>query len=52
MELGLFFLAIVIFLWWYDNLYEFVSTKHTKKSHFGLSTAKGSFKKDGIRNIQ
>ena len=29
MELGLLLLAIVVFLWWYDNLYEFVSTKHT-----------------------
>ena len=30
MELGLLFLAIVVFLWWYDNLYAFVSTKQTK----------------------
>ena len=29
MELGLLFLAIVVFSWWYDNLYEFVPTKHT-----------------------
>ena len=30
MELGLLFLAIVVFSWWYDNLYEFVPMKHTK----------------------
>ena len=45
------FLAIVVCLWWYDNLYVFMAMKHTQKSHFGLSTAKGSIKKDGICNI-
>ena len=39
MELGLLFLAVVVFSWWCDNLYEFVPTKHTEIS-FGLSTAK------------
>ena len=29
MEHGLLFLAIVVFSWWYDNLYEIVPTKHT-----------------------
>ena len=38
MELGLLFLAIVVFSWWYDNLYEFVAMKHTNTFHFGLST--------------
>ena len=52
MEIGLLFLAIVVFSWWYGNLYEFMPTKLTKKSHFGLSTAKGSIKKDGNCNIQ
>ena len=52
MELGLIFLAIVVFSWWYDNLYEFVPTKHKNKSHFGFYTAKGSIKKDGNCNMQ
>ena len=30
MELGLLFLAIVVFSWWYDHLYEFVPTKNTR----------------------
>ena len=30
MELGLLFLAIVVFSCWCDNLYDFVLTKHTK----------------------
>ena len=30
MELGLLFLAIIVFSWWYDNLYEFVAMKYTK----------------------
>ena len=34
MELGLLFLAIVVFSWWYDNLYEFVPTKHKKNPIF------------------
>ena len=51
MELGLLFLAIVVFSWWYDNLYEFVLTKRTKPN-FGLSTAKGNINKDGNCNIQ
>ena len=32
MKLGLVFLGIVVFSWWYDNLYEFVPTKHTTNS--------------------
>ncbi len=34
MALGLLFLAIVVFSWWYDNLYEFVFRKHTKNPIF------------------
>ena len=30
MEVGLLFLAIVVFSWWYDNLYELMPTKHIK----------------------
>ena len=30
MELGLLFLAVVVVLWWYDNLNEFVAMKHTQ----------------------
>ena len=32
MDLGLLFLAIVVFSWWHDNLYEFVAMKHTQHS--------------------
>ena len=52
MELGSLFLEIVVFLWWHDNLYEFVSKKHPNNPKFGLSTAKGGIKKDGNSNIQ
>ena len=50
MELALLFIAIVVFSWWYDNLWVCAYETH-KKSHFGLYTAKGSIKKDGNFNI-
>ena len=51
MEYGLLLLAIVDLSWLYDNLYEFIPTKHIN-FHFGLSTTKGSIKKAGNCNIQ
>ena len=51
MELGLLFLAIVVFSWWYDNLCVCAFETH-KKSNVGLSTTKDSIKKDGNWNIQ
>ena len=52
MELGLLFLAIVVFLWWHDNVYEFVSTKHTKNPILACPQQRVVLNKDGILNIQ